>query len=263
MSDWLASLRRAASAPPLRPRVELHLEGGGRGHRVGSIEPAIAARLAAAGLPLAACADGFIVAAPADRSLAAIARWLHGERIAAHWRDELLAVVDDGGRAVATIERAVVRILGLATTAVHLVGYAEDGAVWVQLRARSKSTDPGLWDTLMGGQVSAGESIADTLARETMEEAGLALADLGELERAAPVLLRRPVREGYMVERIEVFRARVAAGATPTNRDGEVERFECLAVAALHERLRAGAFTFEAGLILGAEVERRNEAGAG
>ena len=60
----------------------------------------------------------------------------------------------------------------------------------------------------MGGQVAAGESIAATLARETMEEAGLALADLRDLERCPPITIRRPVAEGYMVERIEVFRAR-------------------------------------------------------
>jgi hypothetical protein len=43
----------------------------------------------------------------------------------------------------------------------------------------------------------------------------------------------------------------------PTNRDGEVERFECLADATLLDRLSAGEFTLEATLILGAELERR------
>jgi 8-oxo-dGTP pyrophosphatase MutT (NUDIX family) len=189
--------------------------------------------------------------------LPAVARWLHAEGIAPHWRDELLAVTDVDGRALGAIERGVVRILGLSTAAVHLVGSDAAGRTWVQLRAATKSTDPGLWDTLMGGQVAAGESIAETLARETLEEAGLAIADLHRLERGDPIVLRRPVREGYMVERIEVFRALVPAAVVPINRDGEVERFEYLDDAGLVERLAGGGFTLEATLILGAELERR------
>ena len=139
----------------------------------------------------------------------------------------------------------------------HLIGRDGAGRTWVQLRAATKSTDPGRWDTLMGGQVAAGETIADTLARETLEEAGLDVAALRDLERCDPVVLRRPVREGYMVERIEVFRALVPDGVVPANRDGEVERFEALADDELVDRLAADAFTLEATLILGAELERR------
>jgi 8-oxo-dGTP pyrophosphatase MutT (NUDIX family) len=260
MSDWLARARREAAAPPLRPRVRLDLVAAGGPRRIGSIEPAIAERIASAGLPLRAMGDAYFVAAPADESLAAIARWLRAAQLAAPWRDELLAVAGEDGRSVGTIERAAVRVLGLATEAVHLVGVTPAGETWVQQRAFAKSTDPGRWDTLMGGQVAAGESIVDTLARETMEEAGLAIADLRELACCAPVMISRPVREGYMVERIEVFRAVVPDGAAPTNRDGEVERFERLADAALVDRLRAGEFTLEATLILGAELERRGNA---
>jgi 8-oxo-dGTP pyrophosphatase MutT (NUDIX family) len=173
----------------------------------------------------------------------------------------LLDVVDAAGRTVGVVERAVVRVLGIATQAVHLVGFAEgEVAVWVQQRAFDKSTDPGRWDTLMGGQVTSGESITVTLERETMEEAGLTLAELRRLERSEPITIRRPVAEGYMIERIEVFRAGVPVGVEPVNRDGEVERFECLDEAALVARLRAGEFTLEATLILGAELERRDEA---
>ncbi|HEV7577123.1 MAG TPA: NUDIX domain-containing protein [Caldimonas sp.] len=256
-SDWLQRARQRADAAPVRPRVGLDLEQTGSRHRIGSIEPRIAARIAAAGLPLRCGADACCITAPTEASLSAIARWLHAEGIASHWRDELLAVVDVDGHALGAIERGVVRVLGLATEAVHLIGHEPSGRTWVQLRAATKSTDPGRWDTLMGGQVAAGESIDATLARETMEEAGLAIAELHELERSTPIVLRRPVREGYMVERIEVFRAVVADGVLPINRDGEVDRFECLADADLVRRLAADEFTLEATLILGAELERR------
>jgi len=109
----------------------------------------------------------------------------------------------------------------------------------------------------MGGQVAARERVGTTLMRETMEEAGLEIAALSDLVHASPIVIRRPVREGYMVERIEVFRGVVPHGIEPVNRDGEVERFERLDDRALVDRLAAGEFTLEATLILGAELERR------
>ena len=107
----------------------------------------------------------------------------------------------------------------------------------------------------MGGQMAAGESIATTLERETAEEAGLAMSQLVGLTRGPDVAIRRPVAEGWMDERIAVFRAVMAEGASPSNRDGEVVRFDCLEEAVLRRRLATGDFTLEATLILGAELE--------
>ena len=155
------------------------------------------------------------------------------------------------------VERAVVRVLGITTRAVHLVGFAPDGRVWVQQRAFDKAVDPGLWDTLMGGQVSAGESIEETLERETQEEAGLAIADLVDVRHTDRITVRRPVARGYVIEHVEVFEATVPAQLVPANQDGEVERFECLTIAALLERLAAGEFSLEATLILDRSLARR------
>jgi len=254
-SDWRFAARAAADLPPAAPRARLWIGG----HAIGSIEPALAARLVDAGLPLADTDDGlgWSIAAPADASLAAIAHWLHEQGLSARWRDERLAVASSDGSALAVVERAVVRVLGITTRAVHLVGFAPDGRVWVQQRAFDKAVDPGLWDTLMGGQVSAGESIEETLERETQEEAGLAIADLVDLRHTDRVTVRRPVAKGYVVEHVEVFEATVPAALVPINQDGEVERFECLAIAAVLERLAAGAFSLEATLILDRSLARR------
>jgi 8-oxo-dGTP pyrophosphatase MutT (NUDIX family) len=254
-SDWRAAACAAADLPPAAPRATLWIGG----HAIGSIEAGLAARLVGAGLPLAATDDGFgwRIAAPADGSLARIARWLHEHGLSAPWRDERLAVAAADGTALAAVERAVVRVLGITTRAVHLVGFAPDGRVWVQQRAFDKAVDPGRWDTLMGGQVSAGESIEETLERETQEEAGLAIADLIDVRRTDRITVRRPVAKGYVVEHIEVFEATVPAALEPINQDGEVERFECLPIAALLERLAAGAFSLEATLILDRSLARR------
>jgi 8-oxo-dGTP pyrophosphatase MutT (NUDIX family) len=251
--DWRAAARAAADVAPPVPRAPL----GFADHVIGSIEPALAARLVGAGLPIAATGAGWRIAAPADASLAAIAHWLHDHGLSAPWRDELLAVAAPDGRVLGAVERAVVRVLGITTRAVHLVGVAPDGRVWVQQRAFDKAVDPGRWDTLMGGQVSAGESIEQTLERETEEEAGLTIADLTDLRHTDLITVRRTVAEGYVVEHIEVFEATVPAALAPRNQDGEVERFECLPIAALRERLAAGAFTLEATLIFDRSLARR------
>lgn len=259
MSRWLAQARLAADREPERERAPLHLACEAGTAAIGSVEPALAHALNEAGLGIVPAGAGYRIDAPVDRSLDRIARWLHERGLGAPWRGELLDVPDGGGGVVAHVERAIVRVLGIRTRAVHLVGCTEGGAVWVQQRAFDKSTDPGRWDTLMGGQVAAGETVETTLERETMEEAGLRLDQLRQLVRVPSLVIRRPVPEGYMHEDIAVYEAVIAKGVEPSNRDGEVERFECLDRADLTARLAADAFTLEATLILAAWLERRGE----
>ena len=256
--DWLVRARAAAEQPPARPREPLHLVVDERAVLVGSIERAIGERLVGASLPVRREEAGWIVEGASSPALRAIAEWLRDAGLAGRWRDERLAVVDADERTLAQVERSVVRALGLTTFAVHLVGVAADGErVWVQQRAFDKATDPGLWDTLMGGQIAAGETVESALERETWEEAGLDVATLLDLRRGERLTIRRPVAEGYMVEHIEVYTARLPDGIEPRNRDGEVERFECLDGAALEARLAGDAFTLEASLILAATTSGR------
>jgi len=106
------------------------------------------------------------------------------------------------------------------------------------------------WDTLVGGLISADESIAETLERETWEEAGLRIAELDGVAPIGRITVRRPVHEGYMVEHIHMFEATVPDGRMPANQDGEVQGFACLPPAQLLPQLEADAFTLEAALIL-------------
>jgi 8-oxo-dGTP pyrophosphatase MutT (NUDIX family) len=226
--------------------------------RIGSIEACLAERMRLAGLPLLhASASQWRVAAPLDASLAAIAQWLHANRLGSRWRNELLPVTDPGFEQLGVIERGAVRPLGITTFAVHLIAACADGRVWVQQRALDKATDPGLWDTTMGGQVAAGESVADALARETWEEAGLDVSLFQDLRKVERIAFRRPVTEGYLVEYIDVFEATLADTTRPVNQDGEVQVFECLASDALFERLLDEDFTLEAALILAGWLQRR------
>ena len=121
------------------------------------------------------------------------------------------------------------------------------------LRSKTKPNNPGMWDTLMGGMVSAADTLQQALERETWEEAGLRLPELLGSEHGGQVDFSRPSREGggvgYMVERIDWFRCTVPDGLEPRNQDGEVERFELWSPAQVRECIAAGGFTLEAALV--------------
>lgn len=249
-ADWRAALRARAHRPPARPRVPLLWQGTA----IGSVEPAVVAAVATAPWRLGGDA-AHIEAEDLAPALARLALALRGAGLVHGWRDEQLAVRDPQGRVLGAVERGAVRVLGIATHAVHLIGVSPDGRHWVQQRSLTKANDPGLWDTLMGGMVPACDGVQEALARETWEEAGLRLEQLQDLSPGGEVVTRRPSSEapaGYIVETITWFRCVVPAGVEPRNLDGEVERFELLTPAQLEARLLGDGFTLEAALVLAA-----------
>jgi 8-oxo-dGTP pyrophosphatase MutT (NUDIX family) len=261
--QWLATLQARIHQPPLTPRVPL-LTGG---LVIGSVDAqAFAALVLTAGLQNvvqwhgdhAVAESGWVLVGAASPSLARLAEAMreHGYARVAHlWRDELLAVRSEAGQQMAVVERGAVRALGIATHGVHLTGVTEDRYTWIQQRAIDKKTDPGRWDTLMGGMVSAADSLQQALARETMEEAGLTLAQLHALRHAGHFTMRLPNAPDsgleYVIERIDWFECTVPNGAVPNNTDGEVQQFKRVSQTELNRMLVDGAFTTEAGLILG------------
>jgi 8-oxo-dGTP pyrophosphatase MutT (NUDIX family) len=254
--QWLAALAASSNQAPLRPRVPL-LWGS---HVIGSVEPDYLSQVSVPPVALERQGDGDALCwrVPGDLTLAlaSIAMALLGTRVgrvAQQWRNEQLAVRDAQGRQLATVERGVVRPLGIATRAVHLVGRATDGRFWLQQRALNKANDPGLWDTLMGGMVSAQDSVASALVRETWEEAGLRLNALEQVAWGGRVDLRKPCSDdaaGYVVEQTDWYHCTVPDGMQPLNQDGEVEQFELLARRELIAKLQRNEFTTEAALIL-------------
>lgn len=176
------------------------------------------------------------------------------------WRDELLDVVAEG-RQLARIERGAVRPLGLLTQAVHLNGWAPDGRLWVARRALNKSTDPGLWDTLSGGLVAAGEDPESALLRETHEEAGLAPVALAAHGPLRTVLrMHRRLPDGYQVETVCLSDCVLDAATAPASLDGEVMEFRCVDMADLWGMIEHGAFTLEAELCILDSLRRRQGA---
>lgn len=262
---WVAAARAEAQRGPGHPRLALL-----RGRQVvGSIDPRVMKEIGlfpntVKGEQLSIVEHDGATALRLEGDSATIALTALVHRLVAAgrcgpWRDEPIDVrAASGGPSLGTVERGAVRVLGMATDAVHLVGSTADGqGLWLQQRALTKPTHPGQWDTLMGGMVSGGDTLAQALARETWEEAGLQLAQLRGLEAGGCLEVVRPCDQGgpglgLVRECIHWFHATLPEGVAPCNQDGEVERFDGLPHAQVQARLAAGAFTPEAALVLAA-----------
>lgn len=164
------------------------------------------------------------------------------------WRNELLDVVAEDGTVLGVIERASVRPLGIATHAVHLNAWTDSGQLWIAQRSFTKTTDPGMWDTLVGGLVSAAETPESALLRESWEEAGLLPHHLKDGRRSGQFTVRRVLPEGYQVEHVTVVDTVLGPEVVPENQDGEVVALRTVSPEEVLELVADGAFTLEAAL---------------
>jgi 8-oxo-dGTP pyrophosphatase MutT (NUDIX family) len=177
------------------------------------------------------------------------ARRLYEAGIVRAWRSEELDVWSDGGRSIATIERAACRALGIETRSVQLNAFRPDGSLVVAQRAAHKLSDPNRWDNLAGGMIAAGEGDHEALVREAYEEGGLRLAHL-PVERGSRFRVQRMVPEGLMIETVQVFDVQLPADFVPANLDGEVSGFDTLPIGAAVDAIERGEFTLQASMAI-------------
>lgn len=189
-----------------------------------------------------------------NEQLLSVAQCLYRHDCLPKWRDELLDVWS-GSTSLGAVERGAVRALGLATRAVHLQAWSESGHLWVARRALDKATDPGLWDTLVGGLVGYAEGDDLALVRESAEEAGL---DEPALANRTPIRcltqMRRRLPEGFQSEAVLVSECVLAPDVTPCNQDGEVMTIECLPPSVVAQMLLEREFTVEASIVIAQEL---------
>ena len=261
IEHWLSQAQTQAQQPPAAARHKLWLHGQEIGSVAANFWQTLPAQaLTQQRLDVQPLHDGWHLSAlpgqarSASQLLNTLAQILQDCGLCGPWRQEQLAVCNAQGQQVATIERGAVRPLGIATRAVHLVGVTEPGRLWVQQRAMNKPTNPGMWDTLMGGMVSAEDTIAEAVERETWEEAGLRMGDLQHSRHGGFVEFSRPSDEaegqGYMRERIDWYAATVPAHLSPNNQDGEVQAFALLTPSQVQHAVLQQRFTPEAALVL-------------
>ncbi len=196
---------------------------------------------------------------PADRSaqLQAALRQLRDQGQVQGWRNEAFCfwpVADTPPDAAQTafvqIERAGFRFLGMMSHAVHINGFTPDARMWCGQRSAGKATDPGMWDNVTAGGLTAGETLADCARRELWEEAGYRLQAPEELVPAGRVRTSRTTPTGWHDEMLHVFNLALPRDFVPCNQDGEVQSFACLTAAQAVATLSAGQFTVDAALAI-------------
>ena len=92
--------------------------------------------------------------------------------------DELVDVVDENDRVVATATRREVRRRTLLHRCAYVLLRNAAGEVLVHRRTDTKDVFPGAYDVFSGGVCAAGESYDECARREVAEELGVVGADL-------------------------------------------------------------------------------------
>ena len=190
--------------------------------RIGWLRPELAARLG--GWPKVFKSSAEAVQLLDHGGLAPVVEKLAEEGFIPGWRNERYRIAD-----LFEIERAAARPLGLATQAVHVNGIVGD-SMWLARRSRTKPTDPGMLDNLVGGGINAALSLQETLVKEAWEEAGIP-AELAR--RATPggeLELLREVAEGVQCETIHVYDLELPRDFAPQNQDGEVAELKLVSL---------------------------------
>lgn len=185
------------------------------------------------------------------------------------WRDELFAVTAAlDAPAVAVVERAAARFLGLLTFASHMNGIVDGGAndqpaLWISRRSPAKAVDPGMWDNLVAGGMPHGSDPLATLVRECEEESGIPPGLAQGVQAHGMIEVLRDLPEGVQWEQVYVYDLLLPPGFTPHNRDGEVSEHRRVEVAPLLAIMSAGAMTVDATLVTLDALRRRGWLDAG
>lgn len=87
--------------------------------------------------------------------------------------DELVDVIDEAGRVVATVTRREMRVRRLPHRCTYVLVFNQDGDLFVHLRTATKDVYPSHWDVTIGGVLAAGETFDEGVLRETREELGV------------------------------------------------------------------------------------------
>lgn len=149
---------------------------------------------------------------------------------------EVFPLVDEDGNLTGTALRSECHngVSMLLHPVVHLHLFNEKGQLYLQKRALTKDTQPGKWDTSVGGHFGQGEAAEDALRREASEEIGIG--------RFAPHFLGKYIWQSD-VERELVFTFYTVADDEPAVDHVEVDEGRFWSHDEIEKNLSTGIFT--------------------
>jgi 8-oxo-dGTP pyrophosphatase MutT (NUDIX family) len=188
------------------------------------------------------------------QAMAQVLKDLARDGVITGWRDEMVSVSEAYGQPeLLRMERAASRHFGIMGYGAHLNGFTRHGALvnaWVARRSPGKPVDPDKLDNLVGGRISAGMGVDETLRKEAWEEAGIAPSLLAGLNCVSAVRVEYSVPEGLHREVLFVHDLWLPDDFKPANQDGEVSEIRSMPIEEVLQLLLAGDFTLDAGVVM-------------
>jgi 8-oxo-dGTP pyrophosphatase MutT (NUDIX family) len=156
--------------------------------------------------------------------------------------------------ALFVVDRGAAALFGIRTFGQHLNGYVCDGGdlrVWIARRALDRIAYPGRLDNLVAGGLPYGIALADNLAKECREEAGIAPDLAAQARPVGAVTYNRDAAGGFKPDTLYCYDLELPADFEPRCTDGEVESFHLWPVERLARTLREGeAFKRNVNLVM-------------
>ncbi len=123
--------------------------------------------------------------------------------------------------------------------------------MWIGRRALDKANSPGKLDQLVGGGQPAGDSVLDTLLKESAEEADMAAGLAGRAVPVGAITYRTERSEGLRRDILYVFDLELPADFVPRNTDGEISEFHLWPIEQVIETVRdTDEFKFNCALVV-------------
>ena len=143
--------------------------------------------------------------------------------------------VTDGIRSHAFLEidRAVIAYFGVTAFGQHLNGYVRhqgEMKMWIARRAFDRFTYPGLLDQLVAGGLPAKISLAENLAKECYEEAGISAEMASQAVACGAVTYFTEGKRGIKPDVLYCYDLELAQDFVPVCTDGEVDSFRLLSM---------------------------------
>jgi isopentenyldiphosphate isomerase len=150
---------------------------------------------------------------------------------------EIIDIVNEHDVVIDQAPRHTVHEQNLMHRAAHVLLMHPEHGVFLQLRSKTKDTNPGLWDSSAAGHVDAGETYLDCASRELFEELGVSMSPehLQEVGRMSPA-----ADNGY--EFIRIYKA--VSREPITLQASEIEDGKWLQAAELNDVLAEQADQF-------------------